>query len=132
MQLLFSFDWGMRVEKTVIQTLASQLSSTLMQLLFSFDRGMTVEKTLMQTLASQLSLSFDLGLVVQSWTSANPGLNNSKICCFSLCNSAHLKYLNTQKLHKRKLLLIQTRFLKKYFQIYKQAVGKFALNFKLT
>ena len=55
MQLLFSFDWGMRVEKTLTQTLTSQLSSTLMQLLFSFDRGMRVEKTLMQTLASQLS-----------------------------------------------------------------------------
>ena len=55
MQLLFSFDRGMKVEKTLMQTLASQLSSTLMQLLFSFDRGMRVEKTLMQTLASQLS-----------------------------------------------------------------------------
>jgi hypothetical protein len=30
MQLLFSFDRGMRIEKTLIQTLASQLSSTLM------------------------------------------------------------------------------------------------------
>jgi hypothetical protein len=29
-------------------------------------------------------------------------------------------------------LSIQTRFLKKYFQIYRQAVRKFALNFKLT
>ena len=28
--------------------------------------------------------------------------------------------------------MIQTRFLKKYFQIYKQVVGKFALNFRLT
>jgi hypothetical protein len=55
MQLLFSFYRGMRVEKTLMQTLASQLSSTLMQLLFSFDRDMRVEKTLMQTLASQLS-----------------------------------------------------------------------------
>ena len=36
-----------------------QLSSTLMQLLFSFDRGMRVEETLMQTLASQLLFSFD-------------------------------------------------------------------------
>jgi hypothetical protein len=32
------------------------------------------------------------------------------------------------KLQRRKLSLIQTRSLKKYFQIYKQAVGKFALN----
>jgi hypothetical protein len=38
--------------------------------------------------------------------------------CFGLCES--------------KLLLIQTRFLKKYFQIYRQAVGKFASNFWLT
>ena len=37
-----------------MQTLACQLSSTLMQLLFSFDRDTTVEKTLMQTLACQL------------------------------------------------------------------------------
>jgi hypothetical protein len=54
-------------EKTLMQTLASQLSSTLMQLLFSFDRGMRVEKTLMQTLASQLStimqLLFSFGFV---------------------------------------------------------------------
>jgi hypothetical protein len=42
-----------------MQTLASQLSSTLMQLLFSFDGDMRVEKTLMQTLASQLSSSFE-------------------------------------------------------------------------
>jgi hypothetical protein len=40
----------MRVEKTLMETLASQLSSTLMQLLFAFDRGMRVKKTLMQTL----------------------------------------------------------------------------------
>ena len=53
--LLFSFDRGMRVEKSLMQTFASQLSSTLMQLLFLFDRDMRVEKTLMQTLASQLS-----------------------------------------------------------------------------
>jgi hypothetical protein len=34
---------------------ANSRFSTLMQLLFSFDQGMKVEKTLMQTLASQLS-----------------------------------------------------------------------------
>jgi hypothetical protein len=62
MQLLFSFDRDTRVEQTLMQTLASQLSSTLVQLLFSFDRGMKVEKTLMQTLASQLSSSFDQDL----------------------------------------------------------------------
>ena len=55
MQLLFSFDQDMRVEKTLIQTLACQLSSTLMQLLFSFDQDMRVEKTLIQTPACQLS-----------------------------------------------------------------------------
>ena len=55
MHLSFSFDRGMRVEKTLMQIFASQLSSTLMRLLFSFDRGMRVEKTLMETLASQLS-----------------------------------------------------------------------------
>jgi small-conductance mechanosensitive channel len=69
-QLLFSFDRGMKVEKnSLMQTLASQFSSTLMQLLFSFDRGMRVEKNLMQTLASQFSstlmqllFSFDRGM----------------------------------------------------------------------
>ena len=35
--------------------ISSQLSATLMQLLFSFDRDMKVEKTLMKTLASQFS-----------------------------------------------------------------------------
>ena len=55
MQLLFSFDQDMRVEKTLIQTLASQLSSTLMQLLFWFDQDMRVEKTLIQTLFCQFS-----------------------------------------------------------------------------
>ena len=59
MQLLFSFGRGTRVEKTLMQTLASQLSSTLMQLLFSFDQRTRVEKTLMQTLNShQLSCNF--------------------------------------------------------------------------
>jgi hypothetical protein len=36
------------------------------------------------------------------------------------------------KLQRSKLLSIQTRFLKKHFQTYKQAVRKFALNFRLT
>jgi mitochondrial fission protein ELM1 len=66
MHLLFSFDRDMRAEKTLMQTLASQLSSTLMQLLFSFDRGMRVEKTLMQTLASQLSSTLILVYNIQS------------------------------------------------------------------
>ena len=54
MQFLFSFNQDMRVEKTLIQTLACQLSSTLAQLLFSFDQDMRVEETLIQTFASQL------------------------------------------------------------------------------
>ena len=70
MQLLFSFDRGMRVEKGLMQTLASQLSSTLMQLLFSFDQGMRVEKTLLQNLASQLSCNscYRLTRVLEMYT----------------------------------------------------------------
>ena len=84
MQLLFSSDRGTRVEKTLMQTLTSQLSSTLMQLLFSFDRGMRVEKTLMQILASQLScnsiqllFSFDRGMRVENANSRFSTLVNS-------------------------------------------------------
>jgi hypothetical protein len=61
----------MRVEKTVMQTLASQLSSALMQLLFSFDRDMRVEKTLMETLASQLSSPFGHGFICHQPTDEN-------------------------------------------------------------
>ena len=44
-QLLFSFDQDMRVEKTsFIQTLACQLPSTLIQLLFSFGEDMRIDK----------------------------------------------------------------------------------------
>ena len=50
MQLLFSFDQDMRVEKTLIQTLACQLSSTLMQLLFSFDQNISCKLSLLSTL----------------------------------------------------------------------------------
>ena len=50
MQLLFWFDRDLSVEKTLIQTLACQLSSTLMQLLFWFDRDLSIEKTLIQIL----------------------------------------------------------------------------------
>ena len=56
MQLLFSFDQDMRVEKTLKQTLTSQLSSTLIQLLLSFGQDMTVERTLVITLSCRLSL----------------------------------------------------------------------------
>ena len=52
--LLFSFDWGMRVEKTLMQTPASQLSCNSCSRL-NGTRESRVEKTLMQTLASQLS-----------------------------------------------------------------------------
>jgi hypothetical protein len=53
-------------------------------------------------------------------------LGQNLTCCFSLCISAHPSVL---KLHGRKLSSVQTRFLKKYFQVYNQAVGKFAFEF---
>ena len=65
-----------------------------------------------------------VGPVVQSWISANPGLNLN--CCFSLVISA-----GRSKLQK-KILLILTRFVKKYFQVYEQTIGKFAFECKLT
>ncbi len=74
MQLLFSFDWDTRVEKTVMQTLACQLSLTFMQLLFSFDWDTRVEKTLMQTLSSQLS-----SILVATFSLAN---FHSSYCSF--------------------------------------------------
>ena len=64
MQLLFSFHQNMRVEKTLIQTLACQLSTSPMQLLFSFDQDMRVEKTLIQTLARYLSSTQSCASVV--------------------------------------------------------------------
>jgi hypothetical protein len=70
MQHLFSFDRAMRVEKTFMQALASQLSSTLIQYLFSFDLAMRVEKTFMHansrfsTLMQHL-FSFDLAMRVE-------------------------------------------------------------------
>ena len=63
LQILFSFDQDIRVEKTLIQTLASQLSSTLMQLLFSFDQDMRVGKTLIQT----MTLTHFLATTFQGW-----------------------------------------------------------------
>ena len=98
MQLLFSFDQYMRVEKTLLQTLVCQLScnshttlvlvwpgheswenshtnsrlSTFMQLLFSFDQYMRVEKTLLQTLACQLSCnSFSRLTGHESWENSH-------------------------------------------------------------
>ena len=49
--------------------------------------------------------------------------------CFSLCISA---WPFISKLPRRKLLLIQARFVKKYFQIYERAVRKITFNFRLT
>ena len=63
-----------------------------------------------------------MGPVVQRWV-----INLT--CCFSLSIFARLFI---SKLQRSKLLSIQTRSLKKYFQIYRQAVRKFALNFRLT
>ena len=56
MQLLFSLDQDMKVEKTLIQTLASQLLSTHVRLLFSLDQDIRIEKTFIQTLTCQLPL----------------------------------------------------------------------------
>ena len=68
MQLLFSFDQDMRVEKTLKQTLTSQLSSTLIQLLFSFGQDMTVERTLVVTLSCRLSLRKHSSIIFQMLT----------------------------------------------------------------
>ena len=68
MQLLFSFDQDMRVEKTLKQTLTSQLSSTLIQLSFSFGQDMTVERTLVVTLSCRLSLRKHSSIIFQMLT----------------------------------------------------------------
>ena len=68
MQLLFSFDQDMRVEKTLKQTLTSQLSSTLIQLLFSFGQDMTVVRTLVVTLSCRLSLRKHSSIIFQMLT----------------------------------------------------------------
>jgi hypothetical protein len=46
--------------------------------------------------------------------------------CFGLCISERLFI---SKFQKMKLLSIQAKYLKKYFLLYKQAVGMFALKF---
>ena len=74
MHFLFSFDQDTKVEKTLMQTLACQLSLTFMQLLFSFDWDTRVEKTLMQTLSSQLS-----SILVATFSLAN---FHSSYCSF--------------------------------------------------
>jgi hypothetical protein len=91
MQLLFSFDRGIKVEKTLMQTLASQLSSTLMQTLASQlscklsllnSHANSRFSTLMQTLASQLSCKLSL-------------LNSHQLSCkLSLLNSHQLSMLS--------------------------------------
>jgi hypothetical protein len=60
-----------------------------------------------------------LGPVVQSRIIANRVLN--LIHCFGLWTSVHLFI---SKIEKIKLLIIRTRFLKKYFQVYKQTAGQ--------
>ena len=63
-------------------------------------------------------------LVLMLISSCEPGLT----CCFSLCISARLFI---SKLQRSKLLSTRTRSLNKSdFQIYRQAVRKFALNFR--
>ena len=70
-----------------------------------------------------------LGLIVQSWVRTNPKIKikHAVLVCVNVFRTSVFS-----KLQKSKLLSIQTRFLKKHFQIYKQAVWKFALNFRLT
>ena len=65
------------------------------------------------------------GPVVQSWISANPGFNINQCLCISVSRSI-------SKSQRMILPLIQTRLLKKYFQVYdnKLLIGKFALYFK--
>ena len=49
--------------------------------------------------------------------------------CFGLNISARLLISERYEI---KLLMTQIRFVQKYFSIHKQAVGKFALNVRLT
>ena len=58
LQLLFSFEQGVKVEMILLKTLACQPSSTFMQLLLAFDRTREFEKILVQTVACQLSTLF--------------------------------------------------------------------------
>ena len=52
--------------------------------------------------------------------------------CYRRCRGCLCSVYQVLKIGFYKLLSIQTRSLKKYFQIYRQAVRKFALNFRLT
>ena len=105
MQLLFSFDQDMRVDETLMQNLACQLScnscsrltrtwesmklscklsrlSTLMQLLFSFDQDMRVDETLMQTLALVNSHATLVHVLRrhESWWNAEPNPFRIPLC----------------------------------------------------
>ena len=62
--------------------------------------------------------------VVQSWISANPGLKFHLLFEFV--------YFYTPFREENCFCMVQTRFLKKCFQVCKQAVGKFALNFQVN
>ena len=65
-----------------------------------------------------------LGTVVQSWVSADPGLKFNLLFKFLyFCTSVHFKTSET------KTTIHSDKISEKYFQVYKQDVGKFLLNF---
>ena len=69
-----------------------------------------------------------LGLVVQSWISANPGLKLNLLFQFGyICTPGFFR-----QLWKIKLLLNQRRILGNYLHFSKQAVGNIALEFSIT
>ena len=90
---LFFLDQHIIVKKTLMQTLALQLSLTLMQLMFLFGQDMRIQKTLVQTLASQVTstfmqllFSFGQNMIVNKYTNS----------CFSNpCNSCFDESFNT-------------------------------------
>jgi hypothetical protein len=110
-----------------LKDIAFYASSNEFQNVLNMDEGWSgnIDVTRLLVIHSQIK---HMGPVVQSWISDNTRLKFTT-CCFSLCISASLFI---SKLQRTQLQLIQTRFLKTYFQMYKQAVGKFALNFRLT
>jgi hypothetical protein len=81
MQLLFSFDRGMGVENTLMQTPASQLSSTFMQLLFSFDQGLTF-MTLFDDIKTDLNHTLHILLLPKKVNLRSGNL----LVIFSLCH----------------------------------------------
>ena len=69
-------------------------------------------------------MDINQGPVVQSWISVNPGLKFNPLFWFVyFCTSAYFKT------SEKKTPFDPGGFLKEYVQVYKQAVGKFALNF---